>query len=198
MLKRPISFTGTNVGPPRSLTLLPVTERSAAGLRQRLGDRVHVVHANSLAQAIRELMETSYDAVVVELVVHDSSGIATLAGVRGAAPTLPVVVYARELDDATALRALRAGAHECLVKDDASCHTLARLLGFAIERQRRLSALEAARVDAAHRATHDPLTGLANRALFLDQLERALAFGSRYNRKTGLLFVDLDGFKLLA
>ncbi len=170
---------------------------SETGLRQRLGERVHVVRASSLAQSIRELMETVFDAVVVELAVADSSGIATLAGVRAAAPSVPVVVYTRELDDATAIRALRAGAHECLVKGDLPAGALARMLGFAIERQRRLATLEAARVDAAHRATHDPLTGLANRELFLDQLDRALAFGSRYNRKTGLLFVDLDGFKAI-
>jgi diguanylate cyclase (GGDEF)-like protein len=127
--------------------------------------------------------------------VADASGLATLAGVRGAAPTVPVVVYARGLDDATAVRALRAGAHECLDKDATPPEALARMLAFAMERQRRIAALELARVEAAHRATHDPLTGLANRALFLDQLERALAFGARYNRKTGLLFVDLDGFK---
>lgn len=168
---------------------------SEAGLRQRLGDRVHVIRAPSLAHSIRALMETAFDAVVVELGVSDSSGIATLAGVRGAAPSVPVVVYTRELDEATAIRALRAGAHECLAKGDIPANALARMLGFAIERQRRLATLEAARVEAAHRATHDPLTGLANRDLFLDQLERALAFGSRYNRKTGLLFVDLDGFK---
>jgi len=171
--------------------------RTDAGLRQRLGDRVHITRAQSLAQSIRELMETAFDAVVVELGVPDSSGIATLAGVRGAAPTVPVVVYTRELDDATAIRALRAGAHECLAKGDLPAHALARMLGFAIERQRRLATLEAARVEAAHRATHDPLTGLANRELFLDQLDRALAFGARYNRKTGLLFVDLDGFKAI-
>ncbi|QJR34779.1 putative bifunctional diguanylate cyclase/phosphodiesterase [Gemmatimonas groenlandica] len=166
-------------------------------LRQRLGDRVHITRVQSLAQSIRELMESAFDAVVVELAMPDSSGIATLAGVRGAAPAVPIVVYTRDLDDATAIRALRAGAHECLGKADVPADALARMLGFAIERQRRLATLEAARVEAAHRATHDPLTGLANRELFLDQLDRALAFGSRYNRKTGLLFVDLDGFKAI-
>lgn len=140
-------------------------------------------------------MEQSFDSVVLELDVDDASGIATLAGIRGAAPGVPVIVYTRVLDDALAIRALRAGAHECLDKQGTPPESLARMLGFALERQRRISALEAARVEAAHRATHDPLTGLANRALFLDQLDRALAYGARYNRKTGLLFVDLDGFK---
>ena len=170
-------------------------QRSESGLRARLDDRLALVRVRSLAEAVRTLMETPFDVVVVELDIGDASGIATLAGIRGAASAVPVVVYARSLDDALVLRALRAGAHECLSKVEVPADALARVVGFAIERQRRLSSLEDARSEAAHRATHDPLTGLANRDLFLDQLERALAFGARYGRKTGILFVDLDGFK---
>jgi len=59
-----------------------------------------------------------------------------------------------------------------------------------------------------HEATHDALTGLANRALFLDELERALdapnrlpAGGgpapSRNDVRVGLCFLDLDGFKMI-
>lgn len=168
--------------------------RATAALRHRLGDRIATSRVGSLADAIRTLMESPFDAVILELDVSDATGMPTLAGVRGAAPAVPVVVYARTMDDGLALKALRAGAQECLSKD-VPAESLARVLGFAIERQRRLATLEAARSEAAHRATHDPLTGLANRDLFMDQLERALAFGSRYTRKTGLLFVDLDGFK---
>ncbi|WP_053334168.1 putative bifunctional diguanylate cyclase/phosphodiesterase [Gemmatimonas phototrophica] len=170
-------------------------QRSEAGLRSRLGGYLALTHVTSLALAIRSLMEDRFDAVILELDVHDASGIATLAGIRGAAPSVATIVYTNLVDDTLALRALRAGAHECFDKRETSPEMLARPLGFALERQRRITALEAARVEAAHRATHDPLTGLANRELFLDQLERALAFSARYARKTGLLFVDLDGFK---
>ena len=52
-----------------------------------------------------------------------------------------------------------------------------------------------AETQLAHQALHDPLTGMANRTLFLDRLGLALARLPR--RPTGLavLFLDLDGFK---
>lgn len=53
---------------------------------------------------------------------------------------------------------------------------------------RSTAALEAARAEALHRATHDPLTGLANRALFTERLERSPL-------PLSLLALDLDRFK---
>lgn len=47
----------------------------------------------------------------------------------------------------------------------------------------------------AHQATHDHLTGLANRSSLLTELERAAARSDRSGRGVGLLFIDLDRFK---
>jgi diguanylate cyclase (GGDEF)-like protein len=49
----------------------------------------------------------------------------------------------------------------------------------------------------AHQATHDPLTGLANRRLFTEQLNAALArrTGRAANGQVGVLFLDVDNFK---
>ncbi|MPZ44749.1 MAG: diguanylate cyclase [Betaproteobacteria bacterium] len=44
-------------------------------------------------------------------------------------------------------------------------------------------------------AYHDPLTGLANRAAFVERLEQTLALAQRHHRQVALLFIDLDGFK---
>lgn len=49
--------------------------------------------------------------------------------------------------------------------------------------------------DLSHRAFHDVLTGLANRALFRDRLNQAIARNERTAKYVAVLFVDLDHFK---
>jgi diguanylate cyclase (GGDEF)-like protein len=51
-----------------------------------------------------------------------------------------------------------------------------------------------ARQDLIHVASHDPLTGLANRRLFMERLDHACADP---NRQAALIFIDLDGLKLV-
>ncbi len=46
-----------------------------------------------------------------------------------------------------------------------------------------------------HQSQHDSLTGLPNRTLILDRIDRMLVRDRRYNSGVGLLFVDLDLFK---
>jgi diguanylate cyclase (GGDEF)-like protein/PAS domain S-box-containing protein len=46
-----------------------------------------------------------------------------------------------------------------------------------------------------HQAFHDPLTGLANRALFRDRVSHALALAQRQSNPITVLFMDLDDFK---
>ncbi|MDT7536417.1 MAG: hypothetical protein QOI82_2, partial [Actinomycetota bacterium] len=48
-----------------------------------------------------------------------------------------------------------------------------------------------------HQAFHDPLTGLPNRALFLDRLEHARARSLRDGGTQAVLFLDLDRFKVI-
>lgn len=58
-----------------------------------------------------------------------------------------------------------------------------------------ISDRKALEAELNRRALHDPLTGLANRALLLDRITHALAHSSRSLTPTCLLFLDLNGFK---
>ncbi|GEM_PF-547870 len=51
--------------------------------------------------------------------------------------------------------------------------------------------------ELAHQAFHDSLTGLPNRALFLDRLNQELARQRREGSKIAVLFLDLDQFKIV-
>jgi len=47
----------------------------------------------------------------------------------------------------------------------------------------------------AHRALHDPLTGLANRTLFFDRLRQAMLNARRDRKQVGVVMLDVDQFK---
>ena len=63
-----------------------------------------------------------------------------------------------------------------------------------VDNQRLLVALAEARDQLEHQALHDALTGLANRVLFADRLDRALLQPAA---DVSVLFCDLDDFKLV-
>ena len=60
-----------------------------------------------------------------------------------------------------------------------------------------ITTLKRTEAELAHQALHDPLTGLANRALLLDQLARILVRRDRPAGSVALLFLDLDRFKVV-
>jgi diguanylate cyclase (GGDEF)-like protein/PAS domain S-box-containing protein len=60
-----------------------------------------------------------------------------------------------------------------------------------------LTERRAAEEQIAYLAYHDSLTGLPNRALLQEHLDLALARGRRQGHAVGLLYLDLDGFKLV-
>src|SRR3954451_1311010 len=91
-----------------------------------------------------------------------------------------------EVVGALGIRALGADRTYTRAEQDV-LHSLAEHASLAITDARTVGAM-------LHQALHDSLTGLPNRALFLDRLSHALERGRRANR-VGVLFCDLDRFK---
>ncbi|MFD8972769.1 aminotransferase class I/II-fold pyridoxal phosphate-dependent enzyme [Streptomyces sp. NPDC059593] len=76
------------------------------------------------------------------------------------------------------------------LRDERTVHGLVLTLRDVTE-QRKLER------ELTHRAFHDSLTGLPNRVLLLERIERALLRGRRESTLTCMLFVDLDDFKVV-
>jgi len=139
--------------------------------------------ATSAEDAVDHLLAEGADCVLLD-------GFETLERVRPAALDRAIVVLSAEDDDEVALATVRGGAQDYLVKRLLDPGTLARALRHAVERKR----IEA---ELAHRALHDPLTRLPNRALLSDRLRLALSRLRRTQTCLAVLFLDLDGFKAI-
>lgn len=84
---------------------------------------------------------------------------------------------------------VRLGVSAVREKDGSVSYFIAQMVD--VTERRRVEA------ELSHRALHDSLTHLPNRALFMDRLARALQRLRREPGELGVLFVDLDRFKLV-
>ncbi len=105
-------------------------------------------------------------------------------------------------DERQAASALRAVEMEARRKGGAAFALEMSLSGMTIQGERYCTAIvrditerKLAQERLAHLAHHDFLTGLPNRALFLDRLGCALQLAQREGSRLAVLFLDLDGFK---
>ena len=193
MAKFGASQDGEQIDAPTLVRALIVTgdRRTASLIGEMLqaswSDGLVVAHAGQLTDATHELLEHAASCVLLDLSEHEDR-IAAVEQLRTAAPDVPIVVLAERADEDEAVIVVKSGAQDYLVRSELSPALLRRAVMYAIERKR----LEA---QLAHRALHDPLTGLPNRALFLDRLGVALDRSRRNNASIAVLFLDVDNFK---
>ncbi|MBF0357635.1 MAG: diguanylate cyclase [Magnetococcales bacterium] len=100
---------------------------------------------------------------------------------------LPIVMVTALSDDASVDLAFEVGAEDFVAKP----------IHWAVMRQRIRLLLDRQQSHERihHQATHDGLTNLPNRTLFMDRLESSISMCSRRKSQMGLMFIDLDRFK---
>jgi diguanylate cyclase (GGDEF)-like protein len=159
-------------------------------LRMGLSREVEVACVDTLEAATRHVAGNTVTCVLLDLSLPDAQGLEGLEALHAVAPQVPIVVLSGQDDESVALRAVQSGAQDYLMKSRVDELLVTRAVRYAVERKR-------AELELLRLALHDSLTGLPNRALFLDRLEVALARSRRLDSGVAVLFVDIDRFKVV-
>jgi two-component system cell cycle response regulator len=151
--------------------------------------RFELICVDNLSTGIDLLAEGNIDVVLLDLSLPDSQGLDTLHRAINVLPELPIIVVLTGTDDEElAVKAVRAGAQDYLVKGKIDGNLLIRAMRYAMERHQIQLALR-------DLAMIDELTGLYNRRGFLLIGEQHVKLADRTKRELVLLFVDLDHLK---
>jgi diguanylate cyclase (GGDEF)-like protein len=179
--------------------------------RRRLAgalDGHQVVEAASGAEALAHLRQGSFPLVIASLEMGGRSGRTLLEEASSLDPGALVVITLDDSRATEAARALRLGAHDCLVKscdDEVLAAALRRAVRQATLTRENQALLESLKrnVESLARqnqrleqlATRDGLTDLFNHRYFREVLDVELSRCRRYGRVLSLAFADIDHFK---
>lgn len=105
---------------------------------------VEMDHVERLEDAAIRMAERPADVVLLDLSLPDAHGMETVTRMLEAAPEAPIIVLTGLDDEATAVRAVQAGAQDYLVKGDVDGALLLRAMRYA--RERKLLERERARL----------------------------------------------------
>lgn len=106
------------------------------------GSKADVMVAETLADGLHRAQAGTFDAMLLDLSLPDSTGLDTLRAVKEATPAVPIIVLTGTEDDELASAALREGAQDYLVKGRVDGELIARAIRYAIERKRSERQLE--------------------------------------------------------
>lgn len=127
----------TSAGPPDLLVVEDNTLHARlvlTMLSEAWGDDAPVRHVKRLESALEAIDEAAPDCVLLDLVLPDADGLEAVDALLTNAAHVPIVVLSAHKDDHLALRAVRRGAQDYLVKGTVTADALARSVQLAIQR----------------------------------------------------------------
>jgi PleD family two-component response regulator len=157
-----------------------------------LDEARHVTFVIDRARVIKDAMTRigtgTYDVCLLDHGLPDGKGLELVRAAHSRGFQTPIIMLAGGITLELDLGAMALGVANLLDKRRVDSSLLERTIRYTLARHRQAERLN-------RLAHYDELTGLANRTLFQDRLQRALAWGRRHNRLVAVMVLDLNGFK---
>lgn len=135
-----------------------------------------------------EIASGNYDAVLLDCQHQPDVALSLLRETLEQGFQLPIIALIAEADNRVSRQALQYGAADYLSLDNLDDYVLQRCIGYAIDKsqvEKKINQLN----------LYDPLTGIPNRMLFRQTVERAIELAKTQQISLALLLINLDGFK---
>ncbi len=162
---------------------------------QDIETSINVVATNEPNQALIYMTELNIDICIVDYHMGSLNGLEFIRRVVALGLDIPIILLTNHSDYTIDVEAMNAGAEDFLNKAELSLRSLEKSMRYALRRHKDTRALKESEERLHKAAFYDNLTGLPNRALFLDRLGQAFNLWHRSAKPLALLFIDLDGFK---
>lgn len=160
-------------------------------------EEFELFHVQRLKEALQALDNTfPYDAILLDLTLPDSEGLASLDSLLARAPNLPIVILTNTNDDRLALEAVRQGAQDYLWKRQINVETLVRSLRYAMQRQQASEGLRQLMLGSVKDAIKSQQTAVALEQVNQDlelQIQKNLAdlIAAKENKQFAAEFVSM-------
>ena len=159
-------------------------------LKEGLQNQYTLEQRLSVSEALDLVQQETFQAIILDLHLPEGQSFESIPQFIQYCPEAPILILSGVEDEAQAILAVKSGAQDYLIKGQTSSSTLCRAIRYAIERHRATQRI----TQLAH---YDHLTGLANRGLFYERLNCAVARCNRNDMAMALMFLDLDHFKAI-
>ena len=159
-------------------------------LKEGLQNQYTLEQRLSVSEALDLAQRQSFQAIILDLHLPEGKTFESIPQFIQYCPEAPILILSSVEDEAQAILAVKSGAQDYLIKGQTSSSTLCRAIRYAMERHRATQRI----TQLAH---YDHLTGLANRGLFYERLNYAVARCNRNDMALALMFLDLDHFKAI-
>lgn len=157
-----------------------------------------VIAVTSGKQALEAFKENHPDLVILDVVMEGMDGFETASKIRAIDTKnwIPIIFLSGNVDDESIKQGIDAGGDDYITKPFSEITLAAK-----IKAMQRISDMRQKLINTSIQlerlSSTDPLTGLYNRFQFDRSLAEKLSESERHNRLMGLMFIDLDHFKLI-